>query len=380
MKKKIVFISEINAQSINTTSTHILTENILYGLKKAGYYVTFLAICSTEDAFCNTEQHYRKLVDELYLVRSQFGESNNKYKKLFDMVKGVFISRPYKKILSKKLDLDENTVLVSHTPSYEAFFLCRELLKRCNSIKYIQYWSDPIALSGIMPEQFNYKRQPFYWLEKYAYKLASEIVFGTEPLYMMNSALYPNYKSKMRYVDLAYLHNNDSEIDKNHNLFIYAGNYYKAIRNIKPLYEAFSELTPNCRLDIYGSGDVELNPTKNIRIHSRISPDELAKIENSYQNTIVLLNHGCMQIPGKTFYRMNTNQNILVIADGSHREELKTYLSRYNRFLICNNDKDDIKVAVQKLMKSEPFHCSDEFLRLLSPEYISSKIIEGDML
>ena len=89
---------------------------------------------------------------------------------------------------------------------------------------------------------------------------------------------------------------------------------------------------------------------------------------------------GGFQGPGKTFYRMNTNQNILVIADGSHREELKTYLSRYNRFLICNNDKDDIKVAVQKLMKSGPFHCSNEFLRLLSPEYVSSKIIEGDML
>ena len=102
MKKKIVFISEINAQSINTTSTHILTENILYGLKKAGYYVTFLAICSTEDAFSNTEQHYRNLVDELYLVRSRFGGSNNKYKKLFDMVKGVFVSCPYKKILPKK--------------------------------------------------------------------------------------------------------------------------------------------------------------------------------------------------------------------------------------------------------------------------------------
>lgn len=124
---------------------------------------------------------------------------------------------------------------------YEAIFICRELLRRNRALKYIQYWSDPIALSGIMPEQFGFKRKPFYLLEKYAFGLADEIVFGTETLLEMNAVLYPKYKFKMRFVDIAYLHGENSAISRKNNMFIYAGNYYGAIRNIKPLYEAFAE-------------------------------------------------------------------------------------------------------------------------------------------
>ena len=376
MSKKIVFVSEINAMSPDTTSTHILTENIIYGFKKAGFNVTFIAICGSDEAYKNTEIYYKDKVDGLYTVRSRFGRSDNKYKKLLYMLNGVIFPQKYRNAVPNGVNTD-GAVIVSHTPSYEAIFICRELLRRNRALKYIQYWSDPIALSGIMPEQFGFKRKPFYLLEKYAFGLADEIVFGTETLLKMNAALYQKFKFKMRFVDIAYLHGENSAISRKNNMFIYAGNYYGAIRNIKPLYEAFAESGNEFFLDIYGGGDTELEERDNIKINGRVSPEKLAETEKTYRNTIVLLNHSCLQIPGKTFYRTNTDQIILVIADGAHKDELKKYLSKYNRFVICDNEKEDIKNALRRIANTEAYACPKEIIETLSPEYVSAEIIGG---
>ncbi len=375
----VIFVSEIEALSNKTTSTHILTENIIYGLKQTGYEVIFIAICETPESCDNVKKYYTDIVDELYIFKSRFSLNNSKFSKLFSMLKGVVLRNGYKFPFINKLNSEKETILLSHMPSYEALFVCREVLTHYPNMRYIQYWSDPIALSGIMPEGFNYKRFPFYLLEKYAYKFADEIVFGTETLLNMSAELYPKYKDNMRYVDIAYLHTSSSpSMYKDRYKFIYAGNYYSSIRNIKPLYDAFSELNNKYSVDIYGSGDVNLPQTENVKFHNRVSPEELVCIENGYRNTISLLNHSCLQIPGKTFYRTNTDQVILVIADGIHKAELTKYLAKYNRFCICDNNKEDIKRSVEKIAEIEKFCCPENIIDILSPEYVSKRIVEGD--
>ncbi|GEM_PF-3051076 len=376
--QSIIFVSEINVLSEKVTSTHILTENIIYGLKKGGYNVCFIAICETDDAYANTSKYYTDKVDDLYIIKSKFGNSDNKYKKLFYMFKGMLHLLNYKRLIPQKIKVDNNTVLVSHAPSLEAIFVCNEIMKQYLGLKYIQYWSDPIALSGIMPEQFNLKRKPFYLLEKNAYKKADEIVFGTKTLFEINSKLYPEFKRKMRFVDLAYLHNKKgySQITENSSKFIYAGNYYSSIRNIKPLYDAFNELGGKYVLNIYGNGDINLTETPNVKIYGRVSPVELTKIESSYKNTISLLNYSCMQIPGKTFYQTGTNKIILVIVDGAHKNELTDSLLQYNRFVICSNNKEDIKAKITDISEIDKYECPKEILDKLSPESVSKSIIE----
>jgi hypothetical protein len=296
------------------------------------------------------------------------------------MIKGFL--GDYSKDIPLDLTIDKDTILVSHTPSLEAVFICKALKNKYKNLRYIQYWSDPIALSGIMPENFNLKRKPFYWLEKKAYDFADEIVFGTATLCKMNSNLYPKFKNKMRSVDWAYLHKDKDKhfISKGFKEFIYAGNYYSSIRNIKPLYDAFNELGNEYHLSVYGNSDIELEDTENVSLYSRISPDELVDIECSYRNTISLLNYSCMQIPGKTFYQTDLEQVILVIADGTHSEELKEYLAKYNRFIICNNNKEDIKQKILEISQMESYECPDEVLELLSPKNVSYNIINGSEL
>ena len=112
MKNRIIFVSEINVLSEKVTSTHILTENIIYGLKKGGYNVCFIAICETDDAYANISKYYTDKVDDLYIVKSKFGNSDNKYKKLFYMFKGMLHLLNYKRLIPQKIKVDNNTVLV----------------------------------------------------------------------------------------------------------------------------------------------------------------------------------------------------------------------------------------------------------------------------
>ena len=154
----------------------------------------------------------------------------------------------------------------------------------------------------------------------------------------------------MRFVEASYCNNYIIDTEKlQSNLFIYAGNYYSKIRNIKPLFEAFSELK-EYELDVYGNGDVSYL-SNNINIKGRISPNELKTIESKYQNVVCVMNSNCIQIPGKIFYRMNCNQNIFVICDGIHQDELIKYLKTFNRFIIVKNNKESIVNGIKNINK-----------------------------
>ena len=87
-----------------------------------------------------------------------------------------------------------------------------------------------------------------------------------------------------------------------------------------------------------------------------------------------------MQIPGKTFYQTDTDQNIIVIADGSHKEDIIDYLKTYNRFEICQNDEKNIIDKIIKTSETKEFYCSEEAKKAFSPKSISADIVEGRLI
>lgn len=375
----IIFISEINALSTDTTSTHILTENILYGLKQNKQNIIFLALCETDNALTNTKAYYTKKVDTLYTIKSSFTHSKNKYKRLFSMIKGILFPHIYTNMLPNNIEINDDTIIISHTPSIEAAYLSKALTRKNKNIRYIQYWSDPISLSGILPENYSFKRFPFSLIEKHCYSFSTEIVFGTKTLYTMLSTFHHKYSHKMRWVDFSYSPKQapQAPATKSNKHFIYAGNYYHTIRDILPLYEAFNELSDDYHLDIYGSGDLILNNSINVTIHERVSPKELETIESKYKASISLLNHSCLQLPGKTFYQMDTDQNILVIADGEYSQEIIEYLESFKRFFISKNKKNSIKEAIKTIGNISNYKCPDHIKHSFSPKSISDTIING---
>lgn len=376
--KELVFVSEIRSPNINSTSTHLMTESILTGFKENNLKVTFLAICECESDKNIIENYYSKIVDRIIILPSFYSKKPGKYTKLFSMLKNNFFNYKYKKILCDLCtDIPVPDILVSHTPSYEAVCYAKTLKYFYPKAPYYQYWSDPMALSGILPDNYSLKRFPFYYLESKAYKYADQIIFGTKTLYYFNSVLYKKHVNKMRYVDVPYLDKADiaSKITRPQNEFIYAGNYYSSIRNILPLYNAFNRLGNNFHLTIFGNSDISLKSTNNVTVHERITAVELESIEASFKNSVCLLNHSCIQIPGKTFYQIDTDQNILVLADGKYKKEIIEYLESFNRFIICENSEEAIINVLCGFDKYREYTCPD-----LIKEKYSSKTIALDIL
>ena len=376
--KEIVFVSEIRSPNINSTSTHLMTESILTGFKENNLKVTFLAICECESDKNIIENYYSKIVDRIIILPSFYSKKPGKYTKLFSMLNINFFNYKYKKILCDLCtDIPVPDIIVSHTPSYEAVCYAKTLKYFYPKAPYYQYWSDPMALSGILPDNYSLKRFPFYYLESKAYKYADQIIFGTKTLYYFNSVLYKKHINKMRYVDVPYLDKADiaSKITRPQNEFIYAGNYYSSIRNILPLYNAFNKLGNNFHLTIFGDSDLALDNTENVTVNNRISAKELENIEQSFKNSVCLLNHSCIQIPGKTFYQIDTDQNIIVITDGAYKSEIIDYLNSYGRFIICDNNEISIANALVKTSQHTEYRCPQEIKEKYSPKNVAADLL-----
>jgi hypothetical protein len=225
-------------------------------------------------------------------------------------------------------------------------------LRERPDIRYIQYWSDPIALSGINPEDFSFRRYPFWVLERVLLGASPSIVYGTETLAKFQQLLFPALSARMSSVDISY---SPDEMSGWHEpetgvLFGYIGDADPRIRNILPLYEYFRE-NPEARLRICGAhAPSSATPVGNVEILERVPLSVVPEIEAVVDVFVAVLNHNCIQLPGKIFYQANTPKHILVILDGIHRDVLAAYLASFDRFTLCENDYDSIGEAVRGIL------------------------------
>ena len=372
----IIFVSVVGDLCNNASSTDIMTYNLLYGFYQIGYHVTFIALndCETEQKRQESTKSYQHIVNEIKVLPCCIGRSRGKYSLLAKLFVQYMHRKVYKKFC-KQLEIPSDAILISHSPAVDSVYFCRTL-KRLKNLFYIEYWSDPIALSGIFPEQFNYKRWAHAWIERRLLKLCDRVVYGTEPLYISQKTLYPALQAKMSYVDVSYrpYDNGIGAVrEKPINFVLYSGGYYSSIRNIKPLFEAVKAMNGKVHLDVYGGGDVTVND-KNISFHKRVSPIEIQKIEAAYQTIICLMNKTTLQIPGKTFYNINCKQNIIVILDGDQEGVIRRYLEKYNRYIICENTASSIITALSNLKSIDLI--SRQIIDNFSPQKISNDLLK----
>lgn len=344
-KRTVIFVSEMYLSLRQRSSTHIMIDNIITGMLEAGYEILFIAISNKNEKKAIIDK-YEKLGIRVVFWETQISrEVSNKYLNLWNnyvnIVKGIAIPRNVREELENFRN--ENTVLLSHSPSVESVHICKKIKKGLR-IRYIQYWSDPISLGGILPEQFGIKRVPFWIIENNALGSADEIVYGTRSLMIHQKKLFTKHSARMRWVKVAYTKKKATEhISKNNKIIVlYSGNYYSSIRNIEPLYEAMRQVGSKFQLYVYGRGDCNLNDTDNVEIHDRIDYEQMQVIEANADIQICILNRSCIQIPGKVFYNTDLDQNILVLLDGKYKNDIQKELEEYCRFDFCENNTKSI--------------------------------------
>ncbi len=380
MKKNILFVSEIKDPYYKDfSSTQIMTNNIIDGLIQAAEHMTFVALV---DANCNEKnviEYYSRKVDKVYIIHSHLNLTltDNKYIKLARVVQSWKFSGQYKKDLEALFQEENNfDLLISHSPTVEVISISKQIQEKFK-LNYIQYWSDPYAVAGILPENMGIKRVVQKCLEKSMLKIADDVVYGTRTLMEFQKEIFPELANKMRYVDVSYCDMAGSEEKKDSDKLqiIYSGDYYTSIRNIEPFYEAAKEIE-NCHFRIIGKSDLKLDTTDDVEVLERRPYQEVLKYENESDVIVCLLNHSCVQIPGKIFYRVNAKQHILIILDGAYQEKFRNYLESFGRFEFCENNKESIKKCISEIVK-KPALVETQLLEQLSAKRVGEEIVNG---
>lgn len=379
--KRVLFVSNLRKSDDSMTSTDIMTLNIIKGISGCGVQLDLFILYDDEKEVKPLKSFYAKFCQKMFYAKRLLHEGQSKYKSIFlslflqmfknhyfREIKKTQIKSPYDVIICNKITIDE-------------IIFGKILKKNTNSRLLYEYWSDPMALSGINSEIF--KKMPRKWafrlIEKRAIKNCDKIIYGTKILYLTQKEFYKKEASRMAYIDIAYCESKSDKSDSyNANSIIYAGNYYSTIRNINELIKAISSQN-KYTLDIFGNSDLKFENTHNITFHGRVSKNELDFIKNNYSTEVCILNKNTPQIPGKIFYDMMSKKTIIILADGPMQNEIIEYLSRYKRFLVCKNRDDDILELLSSNLIVDYIPDYSFLEKYFSPMTISKSLIDGGM-
>lgn len=375
---KIVFVSMMKDLNGSGFSTQIMTDNIVRGWKDGGHQVHFVAIVDRNDNSESIREEFQSRVDNLSIIQSLTNTTvhTGKYTQFF-LTFMAFSNTWRYRTYAKKIDVDDETILVSHAPTLESTFICREIKKLYPQTTYIQYWSDPYCLSGKTSCGNTLKNELQKMMEGRILSWADDIVYGTPLLARMQKHLFPKYSARIRSVDVSYKPKQSARITnkETHSRLLvgYIGDYDSYVRNIEPAYNVFKQ--EECAdFLIIGRGSPKLESKGNLTVHDRMSPNEVAAIEEALDVHVCLLNRSGFQIPGKIFYHVDTDKVILIVLDGLFADEIREYLEGFKRFEFCDNTEESIRNAVFEICQGKR---SVDMSRVhnLSPLNVSGEII-----
>ena len=268
----------------------------------------------------------------------------------------------------------EYDLVVSNSSPAASHKLAYELIKNkhIKTKRWVQIWEDPWCYDLYGSKNDNIKNEEHHLLQ-----VASEVYYVSPLTLMYQKKYFADCADKMKCIALPYFN-----IDSNDNMeiedfsFGYFGDYYSKTRNLKPFYEAATQL--NMKTYIYGDSDLNLESTDDITVSGRVTLDKLEKIQNKTNVLVHLCNLKGGQIPGKIYHYSATNKPILFILDGTDEEQkqLKDYFGKFNRYYFCKNTKESISNAID-LMKKEYKYKEYEKVISFSPKEVVSMVLEG---
>lgn len=156
----------------------------------------------------------------------------------------------------------------------------------------------------------------------------------------------------------------------------YFGSYYSKYRNILPLYNSVTR-TPY-KLKIVGNSDLKLSNQSNIEVLESVSYNIVYQMESEVDILICICNKKGTQIPGKIYYNAVHNKPIIIILDGENKEDLRNYLNKFERYILCENEENSIRDAIEKA-KGQLVYKEFKIVEELTPQYIARKMLENIM-
>lgn len=237
-------------------------------------------------------------------------------------------------------------LVISTSDPKTSHVFTKRLLKHVRYGQWIQHWGDPLL--GDITRHFWWPTWCIKWYEGRILCKADKIVYVTPFTAKAQKKAYPKYADKIVFVPLpADMHDTKTVPEKGKLEVAYMGDYNPAYRNLRPLYDACSNLE-YVQVTIAGHGPNYGN-TENITILPRIPQDQALKIEGDSDVIFCVCNMRGTQIPGKILYKASSDKHILVAVEKEKHDEMVRYFESFKRFVVCDNTKESIAVALASL-------------------------------
>lgn len=245
----------------------------------------------------------------------------------------------------KMLPEDQYNVVISLSDPKTSHLAVKKLIMQgFKYSKWVQYWGDPFTYD--ITSELIYPKFMKKSVERELMGNADRIVYVSPFTLEVQKNAFKNKADKMYCCVPPYLKTRLVEKEENGRFDVgYFGSYMTVARNILPLYEACAEID-DIHMTIVGNGDVTLEGKENITVLPR---GEVEKMEDNTDLLVCILNSRGTQIPGKIYHYAATNKAILVITDGENGDRIREFLSEFDRYYFCKNDKDSIIKAISEI-------------------------------
>jgi len=353
------------------------------GFLSLGHTVDFITIPISE-SHVQTDKY--DFIDNMNIYRTHKNtiydtvvtKSNSGLKsKLVNLLKKVyhkFTLYNYTYSIAKGIDISmlknrEYDVLISISDPKTSHIAMNRLIK--SGLKYkkwIQYLGDPMTID--ITRKSIYPNWVIKNVEKKIIKPADKIIYVSPLTLGEQKKLFPSFAHKMSFLPVPYISKKYFATTKNKKFTVgYFGAYPSKVRDIIPLYNAGKKMEEAINLNIVGDTDLVLDETANIKVYPR---GDISNFEKDADLLICILNKTGTQIPGKVYHYASTNKPVLVLLDGENRHEIRDYLDSFNRFIICNNNTEEIIKTIKSIMNStKEYQPSNEF----HPEKIAQEFL-----
>lgn len=387
---KILFVTAAPLEY--SSSANMRNVALINGLIKLGHEVsTFSADIEENSKYIDSTLVNIKLKKRYWIANTKFhtkiSSKNVEENNLKSKIKKVIIKNTYniyskfriydsRKSLLKKIDKnivdEEFDLIISSSDPKSSHLIAKKLINEKPNItkKWIQYWGDPFAddinKNTYIPK-FLIKKE-----EKRILNLADKIIYVSPFTLDTQKNIYKEYKEKMEFLPIPY--QNEIYYKKTDNkcpILGYYGDYNEKDRNILPLYKVAQNM--KVALNICGNSNIILDSKDNIFIKPRQKMSIIRQEEEKTDLLICICNKKGTQIPGKVYHYAATNKPILIIVDGENSNNLKEYFQKFNRYLLCENNEEDIRRAINEwLNKGEEQFLPCEYFK---PEIIAKQFI-----
>ena len=380
---KVLFVTLFPLE--NNTSVTISNYGLLRGLQLLGHDITVLMPYASADG--TSQIPY--VVSGMRIVRvdgipfNQLRQApkkqtiwfkiKRKWHKWFDFLD---FTAPYLQSGTSVSLLDEHFDLILSTsdPKTTHGFVKKLIKKGLSYGRWIQHWGDPMY--GDITRSNAYPNSIVKWYERRIIKWADKVVYVSPFTADMLKQAHPKYTDKIHFVPLPCEEVEQTPLQEKTDTFklVYLGDYSPSIRNILPLYDAVKELE-GVQLTIAGISSLKLDNTDHIMLLPRIPQAQCHQVESEADVSVTVCNLRGTQIPGKVYYAAATQKHMLVILDGDEKDKLRAYIESFNRYIVCDNNVESIKVALSKIQQNRnkvKYNVPTIFL----PEYNVSAILE----